>query len=92
MPTREEMPKLIGIILAKSPKLILKVSWRYLKAKKMAQRAEAVFRKRLKAKGMDQETIDKLAEKYSSTISLRAMMKQIGGPGALFSGNNGKHD
>ena len=92
MPSREEMPKIIGIVLAKSPKLVLKISWRYLKAKKKAQRAEAVFRKRLKAKGIDGEAIDRLAEKYSSTVSLRAMMKEIGIPGIAFNGDNGKHD
>ena len=92
MPSREEMPKIIGIVLAKSPKLVLKISWRYLKAKKKVQRAETVFRKRLKAKGIDGEAIDKLAEKYSSTVSLRAMMKEIGIPGITFNGDNRKHD
>ncbi|MCJ2540133.1 MAG: hypothetical protein LN414_02550 [Candidatus Thermoplasmatota archaeon] len=92
MPSREEMPKIIGIVLAKSPKLVLKISWRYLKAKKKAQRAETVFRNRLKAKGIDGEAIDKLAEKYSSTVSLRAMMKEIGIPGIAFNGDNRKHD
>ena len=92
MPSREEMPKIIGIVLAKSPKLVLKISWRYLKAKKKAQRAEAVFRKRLKARGMEPETIEKLAQKYSSTVSLRAIMKEIGIPGIAFNGGNGNHD
>ena len=92
MSTREEMPKIIGIVLAKSPKLVLKVSWRYLKAKKQAQRAEVVFRQRLKAKGMDDEAVDRLAEMYSSTVSLRAMMKGLGVPGSVFNGNDGKDD
>ncbi len=92
MPSREEMPKIIGIVLAKSPKLILKISWRYLKAKKKAQRAEAIFRKRLEARGMEPEAIEKLAQKYSSTVSLRAIMKEIGVPGIAFNGNNRKHD
>ena len=92
MTTREEMPKIIGIVLAKSPKLVLKVSWRYLKAKKKAQRAEVIFRNRLKAKGLDGEAIDRLAQMYSSTVSLRSMMKQMGLPGSVFNGDNENDD
>jgi hypothetical protein len=87
MPSREEMPKIIGIVLAKSPKLVLKLSWRFLKAKKRAQRAEAVFRRKLAGKGMDQQSIDRLAEMYSSTVSLRAMMKELGMPGSALNGD-----
>jgi hypothetical protein len=82
------MPKLLAIVLAKSPKLLLKLSWRYLKIKKQAQRAEKAFRRRLEASGMDHETATRLAEKYSSTVSLRHMMKELGIPGSVF--GNGK--
>ena len=88
MPSREEMPKLLAVVLAKSPKLLLKVSWRYLKIKKQAQRAEVAFRRRLEASGMDHGTATRLAEKYSSTVSLRHMLKEFGFPGSIF--NNGK--
>ena len=90
MPTREEVPKLIGIVLAKSPKAILKISWRYLKAKKKAQRAEAIFIKRMLASGMDRETAERLAEMYTSTVSLRKILKEVGIPGSVFNGDNGK--
>ena len=89
MPRREEVPKLIGMVLAKSPKVVLKISWRYLKAKKKAQRAEAIFIKRMEASGMDREMAAKLAERYTSTVSLRKMMKEIGVPISVFKGNNG---
>lgn len=93
MPRREEIPKLVGIVLAKSPKVVLKLSWRYLKAKKKAQRAEAIFIKRMEATGMDRETAKKLAERYTSTVSLRKMIKELGIPGSVMKGihgNNGK--
>jgi hypothetical protein len=92
MTSREEMPKIIGIVLAKSPKLVLKVSWGYLKAKKKAQRAEVIFRNRLEAKGLDAAAIDRLAGMYSSTVSLRAMMKQMGLPRSVLNGDNGNDD
>ncbi len=92
MPTREEMPKLIGIVLSRSPKVVLKVSWRYLRAKKKAQRAEKVFRRRLRDRGMDEGSIDRLAEMYISTVSLRSMMKELGIPGPVFSGDDGTGD
>ena len=56
MPRREELPKLLGIVLSKSPKLLLKLSWRYLKVKKQAQRAEKAFRQQLEGGGVDSET------------------------------------
>ena len=93
MPRREEVPKMLGIVLAKSPKMILKVSWRYLRAKKKAQRAEVIFIKRMEASGMDREMAQKLAERYTSTVSIRKMIKEIGIPGSVFNrvnGNNGK--
>jgi hypothetical protein len=93
MPKREEIPKLVGIVLAKSPKVVLKLSWRFLKAKKKAQRAEAIFIKRMEATGMDRETAKKLAERYTSTVSLRKMIKELGIPGSVMKGihgNNGK--
>jgi hypothetical protein len=89
MPSREEIPKIVGIALAKSPKLVLKLSWRYLRAKKAAQRAERTFRRRLEASGMDPETAAELADKYASTVSLRHLMKEIGA-GRILNGNNGK--
>lgn len=92
MPTREEMPRLVGIVLSKSPKAILKISWRYLRAKKKAQRAEKVFRKRLRDGGMDEGSIDRLAERYISTVSLRVMMKELGIPGRVFGGDDGPRD
>ena len=87
MPSREEMPKLVAIAIVKSPKLLLKLSWRYLRMKKRAQRAEVTFRRRLEASGMDRETASRLAERYTSTASLRKMLKEIGIPGKVF--NNG---
>ncbi len=81
MPRREELPKLLGIVLSKSPKLLLKLSWRYLKVKKQAQRAEKAFRQQLEGGGMDPETAARLAEKYSSTVSLRQLIKEFGIPG-----------
>ncbi len=93
MPRREEIPKIVGVVLAKSPKVILKLSWRFLKAKKKAQRAEVIFKKRMVASGMDRETAKKLAERYTSTVSLRKMVKELGIPGSVMKGvhgNNGK--
>jgi hypothetical protein len=90
MTRREEIPKLIGIVLAKSPKVVLKISWRFLKAKKKAQRAGTIFIRRMEASGMDREMAEKLAERYTSTVSLRKMMKELGVPGPVFDGNNGK--
>ncbi len=83
MPRREELPKLLGVVLYKSPKLLLKVSWRYLKVKKQAQRAEKAFRKQLEDGGMDPEAAARLAEKYGSTASLRQMIKEAGVPGQV---------
>jgi hypothetical protein len=87
MPSSEEIPRIIGIVLAKSPKIVLKLSWRYLKTKKKAQRAEKVFRRTLEAKGLEPEMIERLAERYSSTVSLRAMMKELGLPGSALNGD-----
>ena len=81
MPRREELPKLLGIVLSKSPKLLLKLSWRYLKVKKQAQRAEKAFRQQLEGGCVDSETAARLAEKYSSTVSLRQLIKEFGLPG-----------
>ncbi|NOQ53474.1 MAG: hypothetical protein GQ558_02580 [Thermoplasmata archaeon] len=83
MPRREELPKLLGVVLYKSPKLLLKVSWRYLKVKKQAQRAEKAFRQQLEDGGMDPEAAARLAEKYGSTASLRQMIKEAGVPGQV---------
>ena len=83
MPRREELPKLLGIVISKSPKLLLKLSWRYMKVKKQAQRAEKTFRKQLEDGGMDPETAARLAEKYSSTASIRQLMKEVGLPGKV---------
>ena len=83
MPRRKELPKLLGVIISKSPKLLLKLSWRYLKVKKQAQRAEKTFRKQLEVGGMDPETAALLAEKYSSTASIRQLMKEVGVPGKV---------
>ena len=96
MPRREEIPKIIGIAIAKSPKLVLKISWRYLKAKKRAQRAEAIFIKKMQATGMDRESAEKLAERYTSTVSLRYLLKEIGVPAIALNGkksnDNGGND
>jgi hypothetical protein len=89
MTNREELPKLIGIVMAKSPKLLLKLSWRYLKMKKRAQRAEKQFRKRLEASGMDPEVAARFAEKYGSTASIRQLIQEFGFPRKMF-GDNGK--
>jgi len=89
MPDREELPKFIGVVLAKSPKLLLRLSWRYLKMKKQAQRAERTFRRQLEASGMDPKTAARFAERYISTVSLRHIVKEIGIPNGIF-GNNGK--
>ncbi len=83
MPRREELPKLLGVFLYKSPKMLLKISWRYLKVKKQAQRAEKAFRQQLEDGGMDPEAAARLAEKYSSTVSLRQLMKEVGAPGQI---------
>jgi hypothetical protein len=88
MPQRDDIPKIVGIAIAKSPKLLLRISWRYLRAKKQAQRAETIFRKRLEATGMDPETATQLADKYASTVSLRHIMKELGVPGRAFNGSN----
>ena len=90
MPERDDIPKIVGIAIAKSPKLVLKISWRYLKAKKKAQRAERIFKKRLEASGVDAGTADQLADMYASTVSLRHIMKNLGVPGIVFNGDNGK--
>lgn len=87
MPNREELPKIVGVVMAKSPKLLLKLSWRYLKMKKRAQRAERTFRQRLEASGMDPEMAARLAERYTSTVSIRHLLKEIGLPGKMFGGN-----
>ncbi len=89
MPGREELPKIVGVVIAKSPKLLLKLSWRYLKMKKRAQRAERTFRQQMEASGMDPETAARLAERYTSTVSIRHLLKETGIPGRIF-GNNGK--
>ncbi|NIP34413.1 MAG: hypothetical protein GWN18_05690 [Thermoplasmata archaeon] len=89
MPTRDEVPRIVGIVLAKSPKLVLKLSWRYLKAKKKAQRAEAEFRKSLTGQGMDPAMVDRLTELYISTISVRALMKEFGLPAIRSKKDNG---
>jgi len=86
MPTREDIPRIVGTVIAKSPKLVLKISWRYLKAKKQAQRAEATFRRRLEASGMDPRDVERLSERYGSTVSLRQMMRQVGVPGRALNG------
>lgn len=91
MPQRDDIPKIVGIAIAKSPMLVLKLSWRYLKAKKQAQRAERTFRRRLEAAGIDPGTAAELAEKYASTVSIRHFMKELGVPGRIFNGDNG-HD
>ena len=83
MPRREELPKLLGVVLYKSPKMLLKISWRYLKVKKQAQRAEKAFRQQLEDGGMDPKAAARLAEKYSSTASLRQLMKEAGVPGQV---------
>ena len=90
MPSRDEIPKIVGIAIAKSPKLLLKVSWRYLRAKKQAQRAEVVFRKRLEAAGMDRRAAQQLAERYTSTVSIRELWKQLGVPSRVFEDNGNK--
>jgi hypothetical protein len=92
MPQREEIPKIVGIAIAKSPKLVLKLSWRYLKTKKQAQRAERTFKRRLVAAGIDPETARELADKYSSTVSIRHFMKELGVPGRIFNGNDSADD
>ena len=89
MTERDDIPKIVGIAIAKSPKLVLKISWRYLKAKKRAQRAERTFRKRLEATGMDPDMAAQLADTYGSTVSLRHFMKELGVPGIAFNGDNG---
>lgn len=83
MSRREELPKLLAIVLSKSPKMLLKLSWRYLKVKKQAQRAEKAFRQQLEEGGMDPETAARLAERYSSTASLRQLIKEVGLPGKV---------
>ncbi|UCC92415.1 MAG: hypothetical protein JSW25_07005 [Thermoplasmata archaeon] len=87
MPDREEIPKLVATVLAKSPVLLLKVSWRYLRMKKRAQRAERTFRQRLEASGMDRETAARFAETYGSAVSIRKLLKETGIPGRVFGGN-----
>lgn len=89
MPGREDLPKIVGTVIAKSPKVLLKLTWRYLKMKKQAQRAERTFRQRLEASGMDPTTAARFAERYTSTVSIRHLMKEIGIPGKIF-GHNGK--
>jgi len=89
MPGREELPKIIGVVIAKSPKLLLKLSWRYLRMKKQAQRAERTFRRQLEASGMDPEVAAQFAERYTSTVSIRHLLKETGIPSRIF-GNNGK--
>ncbi len=86
MPNREDIPRLVGTVIAKSPKLVLKIGLRYLRAKKKAQRAEAIFRGRLEAAGMDPQEVERLAEMYSSTVSLRQLMRQMGVPGKVLNG------
>ena len=92
MPNREEMPRLVGIVLSKSPKIILRTGWRYLKAKKQAQRAERVFRRRLEGQGLDPDAIDRLSEMYISNVSLRVLMKDIAFPAMRRRGDNGHDD
>jgi hypothetical protein len=90
MPPTDDLRRTIGVVLAKSPRIILKVGWRYLRVKKKAQRAEIQFRKKLMASGMDQETAYKLADKYASTVSIRQFLKQFGFPRRTFGNDNRK--
>lgn len=90
MPRRDEIPKLVGIAIAKSPKLLLRISWRYLRAKKQAQRAEVVFRRRLESAGLDPRMAEQLADRYVSTVSIRQLWKQLGIPSRVFEDNGNK--
>lgn len=86
-PHREDVARYVGIALRKGPKVMLKIGWRYLKVKKKAQRAEALFRERLLASGMDADQADRLSERYSSTVSIRQLLQTMGVPGSTFRDN-----
>lgn len=89
MPQREDFREYVALAVRKGPKLALRIGVKYLKVKKKAQRAERRFRRRLETSGMDPESAARLAEMYSSTTSIRAVMKLVGVPGNVF-GNGRK--
>ncbi len=92
MPDREDMPRIVGIVLSRSPRIILRTGWRYLKAKKQAQRAERLFRQRLEGQGLGPEAVDRLTEMYISNISLRVIMKDLALPAIRRRGDSGRED
>ena len=90
MPPTDEMRRTIGVVLAKGPRVVLKIGWRFLRVKKKAQRAEIQFRKKLMASGMDREMAYRLADKYASTVSIRQLLQQFGFPRWTFDNGNKK--
>ena len=89
-PQREDVAKYVGIALSKGPRVMLKIGWRYLKVKKKAQRAETLFKQHLLASGMEADQVDRLADQYSSTVSIRQLLQTMGVPGRTFKENGHK--
>jgi hypothetical protein len=88
LPINEEVQQYVTLAITKGPKVALKLGWRFLKVKKKAQRAEAIFRRRLVASGLDPETAQRLTDRYGSTVSVRSILQTIRFRGrALDNGN-----
>lgn len=81
MPPNGEVSKYIGVAIAKGPKVMVKIGWRFLKVKRKARKAETLFKRRLIDGGMDPGSAAHLAEAYGSTVSIRQLLQTMGIPG-----------
>jgi hypothetical protein len=69
-----DAPKWVAVATTSGLSAAAKLGWGFLKVKKRAQGADAVFRGQLRAAGMGPEQTDELSSAYLSSVRLRRLV------------------
>ena len=69
------LPKIIGIIIVKTPTLVVRCGGEYLRFKSNARKANRIFQAELERQGLEHATASRLSEVYQSGINTRHLLR-----------------
>jgi len=75
----QDLPEIVASVMVTIPPLVFRTGWAYLKMRKRAQKISRQLERQFVSGGIPSEYAEKLAEQFETELSLRSLVKGVGG-------------
>jgi len=75
----QDLPTIVASVMVTIPPLVFRTGWAYLKMRKRAQKISRRLEQQFVSGGIPLEYAEKLAEQFETELSLRSLVKGVGG-------------